>query len=418
MYLAELAVLPFLRCGLFLAAAIGAWAGPGASAFAQEPQRGVTVSERPRPAYDSAGIRAGGFRLYPSIELGLRRELNVYRTASAERSDSVWSVRPRIAAVSQWSNHSLVLDAGAEQDTYRVHEDEGSTDWFVNASGRLDVRRDTGIEAAVGVERLHEDRGDPNATAIARPARYLRSSANAHASHRFNRLSLEVGGGATHLAHRTRSQADRDRLESELTVRAGYRLAPEVEAFARATGRARDYEERQGRFDRDSEGWELVAGTGLDLGGIITGDVFAGYLRQDYADRALPLVEGAALGGSLAWNVTALTTVSAGVRRGVEESVLEASGYIATRAEAGIDYEMLRNVVLSANAGFTRHDYEATHAGSERRDDMADVAWGALWLLGRNSRVDVAYRIQRRLSTVPENDYEARTVSVNLRLHF
>ena len=405
-----------LRYGLLLVAAIGTWTGSDVPAFAQEPERGVAVRERPRPDYDPLGIRSGGFLVYPSLRLGVRHDYNIYRTEKDETSDTVLSLGPRLTVVSQWSNHALVLDAGIEADEYYARSDESSVDWFVTGSGRLDITRDSEVAAMARVEGLHEDRGDPNAAMTSRPATYIRSRVDAEASHRFNRLSVAGGGNVTHLAHRVRSQADRDRLESELTVQAGYQLFPEVEAFARATGHVRDYEDRQGGFDRDSEGWELVAGTDLDLGGIVHGEVFAGYRRQDYDDRALPHVEGPAFGGSLVWNVTPLTTVNADVRRSVEESVLAASGFLATRAEAGVDHELRRNLVLSADASIARHDYEAIRGSAGRDDDILEYGVGALWLKDRNVRVELGYRYSRRNSTVAGDDYFGRVLSVSLQM--
>ena len=406
-----------LRYALVLFAVLGIWAGAGVPAFAQEPERGMTVRERPRADYDPIGIRSGGFLVYPSLTVAIRHDDNIYRTEHEETPDSVLSVQPRLTVVSQWSNHGFVLDAGIERDAYHDNNDESSVDYFVTAAGRVDITRDTGVEVQAGVERLHEDRGDPNAARTPGPAKYIRSNVAAEASHDFNRLSLAAGGALTHLAHRVRSQADRDRLESTFTVQAGYRLVSEVEAFARATGNVRDYEhDRQGGFDRDSEGLEIVAGTELDLGGIVRAEVFAGYRRQDYDDRVLPRVEGPAFGGSLLWNVTPLTTVNAEVRRSVEESVLAASGFLATRVEAGVDHELLRNLVLSVDASVTRNDYESVRGSVGRDDDSLEFGIGGVWLVDRNVHVDFGYRFERRDSTAAGNDYDSRMLSVGLKL--
>ena len=407
-----------LRFGLPVVAAIGMYAAIVEPVAAQEPERGVPVRERSRADYDSVGIRAGGFLLFPSLEIGVRHESNLYRTENQEKEDTVLTFGHRLTAVSQWSNHELVFDAAIEADRHHTHRDEDSVDGYASARGRLDITRDTAVEADVYVERLHEDRGDPNTAATTSPGIYTRYGADAQASHRFNRISLAAEGSVTDLAHRSRDQADRDRRESDLTLQAGYMFLPEFEVFARATGIERTYERRQGRFDRDSEGWEVVAGAEADLGGIVSGEVFAGYLRQKYEAPVLPTVEGSAFGGSLNWNVTPLTTVSALLRRSVEESVLAASGFLATHGEVAVDHELLRNLVLSTNLSLARSDYEAIPGGDDRSDDVVGIYIGGLWLLDRYEHVDFGYQVQHRGSTVSGEDYTSRVLSLNLRLKF
>ena len=82
------------------------------AATGQAPEPGETVRERPREAYDGIGLRAGGFLLFPSIESGVRYEDNIYREEAGEDEDFVFFVHPGIRAVSRWSNHEVVLDAG------------------------------------------------------------------------------------------------------------------------------------------------------------------------------------------------------------------------------------------------------------------------------------------------------------------
>ena len=122
-------------------AAVLAFAGTPSPAGAQAPERGVAVRERPRPELDAAGLPAGAFRLYPSFEVGVLTDDNIYRSAEDETDDHVVSFRPRLTAVSQWSNHELVFDAGVEWDKFHVHRDESTEDWFLSLGGRLDITR-------------------------------------------------------------------------------------------------------------------------------------------------------------------------------------------------------------------------------------------------------------------------------------
>ena len=404
----------------FLSALLAAWIAtivPMAAA-GQAPERGETVRERPREAYDATGFRAGAFLLFPTIDLGVRHEDNVYRVEDGEVDDFVTFVHPRIRAVSSWANHEIALDAGVEADFFDSNGDEDSTDWFVTTAGRLDVLRHTNVSADLDLRRRHEDRGDPNATQVGEPVVYDSQGVGVGGFHRFNRLALRVEGRSTELSYDQASQGDRDRRRSELMLRAGYEIVPEYEAFVRVHWNRRDYERRQGRFDRDSRGWKLVVGTARDLGGLVFGEVSAGYRKQDYDDPRLPAVDGLAIDGSLTWNVTPLTTVNAFVERSVEESVLDASAFLATSSGVGVDHELLRNLILGADLGMIRNRYEPVAGAPRREDERIGVGIEGTWLVNRHLHAALGYRFEKRRSTAAGADYDNNVLTLGMRLQY
>ena len=415
-----------LRNVLPIIASLMMAAGAILPANAQGPERGETVRERARPDYDAAGLRSGGLLLIlPSVEVGLRHEDNIYKTDGGETEDVVTSVRPRVDVVSQWSNHELVASAGADADVFADEDDENTTDWFMSADGRIDITRDTNVYAGLSVQELHEDRGDPNAPRTSRePISYSRQDARLGGSYRFNRLGLTLEANLGHLDYdngvdqsgQPVDQRGRDRDESEVMARAGYAAAAGYEAFVRATRDERRYDHHDPAGpNRDSDGWELVIGTALDLGGIVFGEVFAGHRSQDYDDASLPTIDGFTLGGAVDWNVTPLTTVNGFVQRKVEESVIDgASGALATTVGLGVDHELLRNLILSADLSLTSSDYE----GITREDDVLGVGFGGTYLVNRNLHADFGYRHQSRDSTTAGADYDSNVVHLTVRLQY
>src|SRR3546814_18048169 len=53
---------------------------PRAGVAQEVDERKITVATRPKPELDPIGVRIGSFLLYPSIDLGLEFDDNVYRT--------------------------------------------------------------------------------------------------------------------------------------------------------------------------------------------------------------------------------------------------------------------------------------------------------------------------------------------------
>ena len=384
------------------------------------------VSERPRPAYDPAGVRTGGFLLFPSVEFGVASDDNIYRSPNAEEGDAIRSVRPRLFGLSQWRNHKIGFDAGLDASLFRDADKENVTNWFASAEGRLDITRDAWVRAALGARELHEERGDPNSPrTVERPVSRQLLSATIEAFRRVNRLTLGVEGRYLDVAYedavnsvtgRRIVQNDRDRGEGQVSARIGWELTPGYEAFVDATRYLRRYDRLQGeeRYDRDSDGTEVVAGTRLDLGTVLSGELFAGYRKQTYEeDDRLPTAEGLTYGGTLTWNMTPLTTVHGTVRRAVDESTLrQASGYLSTAFQIGVDHELRRNLLVGATIDATANEYE----GIAREDDIVTGRIEATWLVRRNLHADFGYRFQSRDSTVERDDYDKNYVYLNVRV--
>jgi hypothetical protein len=76
-----------------------------------------------------------------------------------------------------------------------------------------------------------------------------------------------------------------------------------------------------------------------------------------------------------------LITVSAGTSRTIQETPqLNASSYTSTASHIGVDYELLRTLVLSATYGYTTDEYN----GADRTDDRTNLWLGAKYLINRH----------------------------------
>ena len=386
------------------------------SAIAEEPRRGVTVEERSRADYDPIGVPAGAFLLYPSIDTGVRHDDNIHRTRRQRTADTILSIRHSMRAVSQWSNHELALEAATDADTYRSHRDENRRDWFASLGGRLDVLRDTELRGDLSVFDLEEEPDDPNSATAGTPGDHARWTGRLSASHRINRFGFAATTNYSSLSYDEDLRKGLDRDELALSGRVDYRMFPEYGSFVRATFHHRDYEHLGRRFDRDSRGWELVAGAELDLGGLIVGEIFAGWREQDYDDAALRTISKPTLGLAIDWNITQLTTLGANVQRSVLETETRASGVLATTVGLDAAHELRRNLILRAAAGLS-HERPKVVVGERREtSDLLSVDAGVTWLLDRTTRLGFGYRLERKDATTPSERFEANILSVSLLL--
>lgn len=392
-------------------------------AAADDTKRTVTVKLRERPDYDPAGVRLGGFRVDPWLGVEEVYDDNVYAVGSGKTMDLITRVRPELRVASQWSSHEIAARVSGDLGFYADTPDENYTDGAAELMGRVDVTGDANLGGRVRFARAHERRGSPDDSGGIEPTVYHRMTGRVVGFNQWNRLSVQFDGQMDRYQYFDTDLAgggeinndDRDRDELRAGVRAGYQIVEEYEAFLRGEYVTVDYFDPvdDTGLDRGSRGWQVVAGARIDLGGIMFGDVFAGYWRRDFDDAALPSIDGPTYGAALTWNPTTLTTARVGVERLIRETIIPgASGYVATRFDAALDHELLRNLLLGATASYEKQEFE----GAGRSDDVYAAGVAATWLMNRNWRLTLGYDHLRRESNASGVAFDDNRVMLRLRL--
>lgn len=103
----------FAGAALLFAAGVSNAAMAQSAAPAAAPQsnfkrdRNVSVSARPRPDYQAAGIHAGAFTVYPKLTTSFEHNDNIYAAQTGAQDDTIWHVNPELNVVSNWNRHFL-----------------------------------------------------------------------------------------------------------------------------------------------------------------------------------------------------------------------------------------------------------------------------------------------------------------------
>jgi hypothetical protein len=383
------------------------------------------VLNRPRTALDPLGIPVGGFLAYGQLAYTGAYDSNVFATPIDTRADYISIISPKAAILSNWTRHALNLSAGADIGRYMEYSKQNFNDWRVTADGRLDVTSDIQVFGGGDFAHLHTLRTSPDDSGGLEPTQYTSASAFARYRHRLGRFSFTPQATFKRLDYDDTpairdgmlvdiDQDFRDRDEYTIELRGGYEIIPESnELFVRVRGNDRDYDESRViplseslgfpiEIDRSSHGYEVVAGLDLDLGGIMFGEIFAGYRGQSYKSP-LPDIDTPTFGVTIDWNVTRLTTVNFKVERDINEATQDFySGYIATIASLTIDHELRRDLLLNATFRVADNDYQgiSTPIGKAKRDDtIYGAVVGAKYLLNRHLYASIGYTYLQRDST-------------------
>jgi hypothetical protein len=205
---------------------------------------------------------------------------------------------------------------------------------------------------------------------------------------RFRFDQTKVSGGAV-----DNSDRDRDRLRGRLRV--GYQIADTYGVFVEGDATKVDYDRKVDfrGFERSSDGWELLVGSTIDLGGKAFGEFYAGYRHWSYDDSRFENVSGPTFGADLTWNLTGLTTLTFSAARTIESTTIQnAAGIERTAFGLAADHELLRNLILSAMLSAASEDFQ----GVDRKDDVFAAGAGAKYLLNRHLYAYLGYHYERR----------------------
>ncbi len=359
----------------------------------------VGVRERRRPDYDALGIRAGSFLLLPKVTADATYSDNIYATNQGKVGDTIVGATGELQAISTWSRHQLRGFAKAARAEYMDRGTESNTTYAIGASGQLDVQRDFAFSGLGQYEHLVEPRtasGTPLASL--KPIEYDLTSSDFGVAKAFNRLRVKgalsyrdynydngrtVGGALV-------GQDFRDHKIYRGVVQVDYAVSPDTAVFVAVQDERRNYELSSplSALQRDSKGYQISIGADFDISQLVRGQIQGGYLNHNFEDARIGDVSGFGAQARVEYFATQLLTLTFRGAREIEDTGLSnTSGYLTTNVSAQADYELLRNLILTARAGFGHDNYR----GIDRTDNRFSASAGGVYLLNRSVGVGLLY---------------------------
>lgn len=414
--------MKFLKGGLLASVAVSALAVTFAASAQEQVNPDKAVTERTPEGYEPNGITVGSFRLYPKAEVSEEYNDNIYKSNTNEKDDYITKIAPGLQLRSNWNRHFLQFEASSEFGIYGDTSDNDYTDYNLRATGRADATEALKISGDARLQHLHEDRGgDDVATDAKEPVEYDKMTGVLGGTYKPNRFSVGLTGtvddynyddNAT-ISGGTDNNDDRDRTETKGEVRFGYEIQNGYEAFIKSSLNDRNYDSRvdDGGVNRDSNGYNVQAGIAIDLDRLIRADLGVGWMEQSYDDPTLEDVDGYSANARVRWNITELTTLRAIASRTINETTTTgASSTIGTALGVGVDHELMRNLILNADAKYYNSDYQ----GISREDDKYTYSIGADYKLNRNFFGGIKLSHETRDSDNAVNEYDQNVIMVKV----
>jgi hypothetical protein len=402
--------------------------GPQAPAAPGEPTySGESVTQRPRPEFQPIGLHVGDFFWFPRGELDEAYNSNIFASPSPTH-DFTTSLQPGFDLLSSFPRNALNLHGNATLQFYADHPAQNTQDGFLNVDGRLDVTAESSLSGSALVSHQHIAYGSPNAPGdVAQPVTYNDYAARISYVQRglpfsyqadigvnaaqYNPVPL-VGGG-------TLSQSANDTTISEAALRASYEIVPDYLGYVRVAGDLYDYwHTLPGSVRFNSTVYRVDLGLQILPRHIVYGEVYGGYLVQNFAAASLGSMSGLDAGGRLLWDVTRLTTLTfTGLRTFIPSNPTigaTGAGYLASIFTVTADHELLRYLLLNLSAGYENDSFQSV----ARTDNVFSAGAGFRYLVNRNLFFGGTYSVVQRNSSAPGLSYTQNILMLRFGTQF
>ena len=415
--------------------------GSNFSVFAQVPGTVGQPQQRPErpdertPAgrqaedYTAQGVRVGGFKLFADLEADELFSDNIYATAASPVPAFVQLINPSFNLKSDWNNHMLNFFALGRFALYGVDPSLNDyQDVSVGGDGRLDIQRDWNVYGGASWNRLHEERGSPNTTNfVGQPITvFNQTSANLGYFQKFNRLSVRLDGRFDNFVYFDNGlgpaqgviiNSDRNRNEWREALRFGYEFLSGYEVWVRGSLNQRRYSQLDtSGLDRSSNGFDVVGGILIDLGGITSVEVFAGYMQQTFVSGQFTNISTPTFGLTGYWNPIHELWVKPFVRRVVIDSAFTTSAaFISTAAGFDVSYLLRPNIQVDGHFDYSIADYTAfSSTGGGPYDQYVTARVGAMYFPSSHFYVGPLYQFVHRTSNQFNGDFNQNVLMLRL----
>lgn len=381
------------------------------------------VRTRQHPGYESVGLRAGSWMVYPSMTLGGLFDSNVFASNTDKRSDLALIVAPTVRAHTLWERHEVDLQATARSYFYRQNPGLDQHNASLTGRSRIDIDHDRALLSRFEAAHLNVDVGTLSSPAGAvQPTPYDLLSGDVAYRQEFNRLTASFGGRVTSYNYgSTRSQDGRvieqDSRDGQIYAwygRADYAFSPKLGFFGALEANRRDLRGTPTQTF-SSDGYRALGGALIQFSPLILGEIGAGYGSQKFDSSQIEPASGPTYRTMLIWSPTRLIDVWFKAEQLVTQISDTSTTSVRARAiQLGVDYELLRNVVISASAMYEADKF----IGQARKDNIYVTRAELKYLLNRFSSISLRHNYTQRDSNIPIISYDRHEVSLHVTARF
>lgn len=386
-------------------------------ALSARAQEGPTaVFDRSRPDYDAKGIDLGGFRLYPRVAVTESYDDNIFADESNTEADFITTTAAGLQAQSEWSRHRLSVMGEVQHQKFLENSAQDRVEYFVRPSLTLDLpqRSHANFSAEYGRHTLGRD--DPEDTGEEDPTEFHRFISNGEIIGRANRTFFGLNGQVLRDDYINADDNDRDHTEYRVGLPLGYEVSAKTDVVLEPFFRWRDFDELDSTgADRDARAAGATVGIDTELTSLVHVNFDIGFVANDFEDSRFDDEVDLIFGGEVIWYATGLTTVKArSARRDITTGRPGSSSKTQTNVDLELQHELMRNVLVGAEAQFINDDFR----NIDRTDNRGIAGVSAEYLINNYASLVANYRYEQRWSDAEGQDFNRNIVTLGLRGRF
>lgn len=348
----------------------------------------MTVNDTDRSPYLPDGMRAGTYMVFPEISASVLKDDNIFG-AEKGQGDIRREVAGSVKLLSHMPRHVLDFMFSGRVVSFQDHDERNYADGTAHMQARLDVNHGHAFVGNFMTGLDHEERRDGETPITAkRPVEVWNSTADIGFVRSVGRLSALVGATAGHKEFRAVEAFDGSKLDQRyrdtdaysLYLKLRYQISPGYNLLARVAG-LREENRGTSTFNRSNEGFEATTGIELELSRLLRASFEGGMAQRTYKQGDLGEIQTAIFNTGLTWMVLPrLTLYFNGGREVNATSAAGASNRVDLKLKASLEYELQRNIVLTAGLEHVGTDF----SGINRHDNLWVVTAGARYYFNKN----------------------------------
>jgi len=381
------------------------------------------IADRSRGDYQPDGIRIGNYMVFASASERVTYDDNIFGSNTYRRADTISELDTTVRLQSQFARHSLNFSAGAKLVNFARNTELDHIDGNVSASGALHIDHAHTLSVVASSSLEHQLPSDPEApNDSGRPIEILRNRAAVGLTRDVGRLYGTLATSVESLDYkdtRTRAGAPLDQDSRDTTtwsadLKVGYRFSPGYELVGKVRA-LRQWNRGTPELDRDAVGYDAVAGLSAEINPLLRWRVLGGWGLRDYDQTTLKSVSTGLFEAQITWLPTQLVTVYVTATRSISDTVdTDAAGRTDTTLKARVEYEMARNVVLSAEGLYRESEF----SGLTRQDRTYTGRLGVDYWHSKNLMFTFGYEHMERRSNEDAFDVTRNQVRAGAKLRF
>jgi len=381
------------------------------------------VKGRQWPEYQPPGIRAGTWMFDPSVSAGGLYDSNVFSSNTEKQSDLAATLGASLHARTLWERHGIDLRASTLSTIYREHAGLNQTDASLNGQAHFDIDHATTLLSGFQAAYLHAPVGSLISPAGAvEPTPFSLLSGDLTLRHEFGRLTGSAGasvdsydfGSTVAQNGRPISKDSSDGQIYQAHGRIDYAFSEKLSLFTAASGNTRRLRGVPG-LSFNSDGYRALAGFDVELTPLVKAELAGGYMDQRFEAASFGTLKGPTYRAMLTWSPSRQLDVYFNAEQLVTTpGDISVTAIVANAAQLGFDYEIRRNVTLSAAATYEKDNFKT----EVRNDTVYGVDVQLIYRLTNMSSISLRYNHIRRDSSQPQFDFDKDLIGIKATAQF